>query len=336
MPSKSSTLSRGQGDDLVSTGSAASSSVNPSRPRDPLIKLRPYAMEPFWQDDIGIVFWLWRRQAGKSFTAACKALRRMMEVRGLSSYFVSASVALGVEFVRKEAEVWQKVLLAYKQLVAANGQQFETNCPWRDGLPEIDALCDLFEHQRLQTKIWHDRTTYSRSVVIAPNPDTAVGWTGDIWMDEVGRMPDFKEVLEAVLPFMSSNPQFRLLMITTPPPDDSHYSWEMFIPPMDQFPVSEKGNWYESQSGFTVHRVDAWDAAAAGIPMYDDKTRQPLTPEEHRARAFDKQAWDRNFALKFITGGLAAVSTASLATAMAAGRGQCLGLDISEEIFLPS
>lgn len=298
----------------------------------PLIQLREYAKEPFWRDDLGIMFWLWRRQSGKSFTAACKALRRMMEIPGLSSYFVSASVALGVEFVRKEAEVWQKVLANYRTLVNQSGQKFESNCPWQDGLPEIDALCDLFEHQRLMTKIWHDRTTSSRSVVIAPNPDTAVGWTGDIWMDEVGRMPAFKDVLEAILPFMSSNPQFRLLMITTPPPDDSHYSWELFLPPTEEFPVNARGNWFVSEAGYDVHRVDAWDAHAAGIPMYDDKTRQPVTPEEHRTKAFDKAAWDRNFALKFIAGGTAALSLAAVQRAMEQGMGHCIGVDISEPI----
>jgi len=290
--------------------------------RDPIIKLRPYAIDP--------------RQAGKSFHAAAKALRRMMAIRGLLSVFVSASISLGQEFVRKEALIWSIVLAAFRDAAKAGGSQLTTSADNDKGtLLDLDAICDLFEHQRLETRIWHDRTTYSRSVVVAPNPDTAVGWTGDIWMDEVGRMPDFKDVLEAVLPFMSSNPQFRLLMITTPPPDDSHYSWELFLPPQDEFPVSAAGNWYVSRAGYDVHRVDAWDAFAAGIPMFDDKTREAISPDEHRARAFDKTAWDRNFALRFITGGASAVSLASLARAMELGRAaDCAALNISEEITL--
>jgi len=301
----------------------------------PLIQLRPYAQEPFWEDDLGIMFWIWRRQAGKSFTAAAKALRRMMVIRGLLSVFCSASVNLGVEFVRKEAQIWALILDTYRRLATAQG--LELTCSADDDrgrLLDIDAIADLFEHQKLETKIWHDRTTYSRSIVVAPNPDTAVGWTGDIWFDEFGRMPEFKDLLEAVLPFMSSNPQFRMLGITTPPPDDNHYSWELTLPPEQEFNTNPKGNWYRSKAGFMCHRVDAWDAHAAGVMMYDDQTRKPITPEEHRARSFDKSAWDRNFALAFITGGQAAIGLRPLQLAMLAGAGQCLGIDITEEVTL--
>lgn len=295
----------------------------------PLIQLRKYQKEAFWSD-AGVQFWLWRRQAGKSYTAASKALRRMMTIRGISSFFVSASVALGTEFVRKEAEVWQKVLDAMRPAAKDAGLRLESN---GDGL-DFDAVCDLFEHQKLETKIWHDQTTYSRSRVIAPNPDTAVGWTGDIWLDEFGRMPNFQDVLEAVLPFMSSNPQFRLLGITTPPPDEAHYSWELVLPQQEEFPVSSKGNWYRSDAGFLVHRVDAWDAAEAGVPMYDDETRLALTPEEHRAKAFDKTAWDRNFGLRFVAGGTAALSLALIQLAMERGKNFGVANNCTEEVAL--
>lgn len=312
-----------------------------SLPPAPLIRLRTYAEDPFWNDEDGMQFWLWRRQAGKSYTAANKALRRMMMVRSLSSFFVSASVALGTEFVRKEAEVWTQVLGEAQKRAAAAGQQLKTfaNDKGRQlafDFTDLDALSEIFEASKLETRIYHTNTIYSRSRVIAPNPDTAVGWTGDIWLDEVGRMPEFKEVLEAVLPFMSSRADFRLLAITTPPPDDTHYSWELFAPQAGQeFTPSERGNYYVSQAGYKVHRVDAWDAAAAGVQMYDDVTRKPLTPEEHRARAYDKVAWDRNFALQFVTGGQAAVSLTDLNRAMA-GPPCGIALDITDRLALAS
>jgi hypothetical protein len=266
----------------------------------PLIKLRAYAEDPFWDDVTGIQFWLWRRQAGKSFTAACKALRRMMTVPGLSSFFVSASVALAAEFIRKEAEVWQKVLTAYRAACKASQQELHTYATDKGKSVEFDAsnlddLTEIFEAQKLETRIYHRRDLYSRSRVIAPNPSTAVGWTGDIWLDEVSRMPELKDVLEAVLPFMSSNPQFRLLAITTPAPDDKHYSWELFAPKAgeDVFTPNARGNYYVSQAGIRVHRVDAYDAQLAGVQLFDDTTRRVVTPEEHRASYYDKQSWDR-------------------------------------------
>lgn len=289
----------------------------------PLIKLRTYAEDPFWDDQTGIQFWLWRRQAGKSFTAACKALRRMMMVPGLSSFFVSASVALAAEFIRKEAEVWQKVLAAYRLACEAQKQELHTYATENGRALEFDAndldtLSEVFEAQKLETRIYHSRTQYSRSRVIAPNPSTAVGWTGDIWLDEVSRMPELKDVLEAVLPFMSSNPQFRLLAITTPAPDDKHYSWELFAPKPgeEEYTPSARGNYYTSQAGIRVHRVDAWDAQLAGVSLYDDTTRAIVTPEEHRAAAYDKTAWDRNYALRWIKGGSAALSLTDIERAM--------------------
>ena len=298
---------------------------------EPLVKLRPWQSEPFWRDDCGLLVLSWRRRAGKSHMMASKSLRQMMEKAGILNIFMSASITLGQEFIRKEYEVWQSVLAKFRDAVKASGQMMESTV---DGLAE-DDFCDVFEHGKLETKIWHDRTNYSRSKVIAPNPGTAVGYGGNLYVDEFGRIENFKEVLEAVMPFIDDNPEFRCMMASTPPPDDAHYSWELTLPPVDDFPVNPKGNWYESQAGFIVHRVDAYDAYAGGHPIYDQKTKQPLSPDEHRAIYFDKAAWDRNYGLKYLTGGTAAVSLAALTRSMELGRQYgCVARDITEEIAL--
>ena len=98
------------------------------------------------------------------------------------------------------------------------------------------------------------------------------------------------------------------------------------------FKPNARGNWYKSQYGIMVHRLDSWDAQLAGVPHYHPDTGAAITPEEDRALAPDKTAWDRNFALKFIIGGSAAVSLTALARAMEQGRGQCLGVNITEEV----
>lgn len=293
----------------------------------PIIKFRPYQEVVFWKK-IRRVLLMWARQRGKSFTLASKALDRMMERRDHTCIFVSASILLGSEFVRKEAQVWNTVLAKFREICASQQLKLESNI---DGL-DLDAISDIFEHQKLEAKIWHDRTTCSRSIVVAPNPATAVGWTGDIFMDEVGRIFALKDVIEAVAPFMSSNPEFIWWQATTPPPDDNHYSFEMFLPPIEDFHVDPKGTWYESKSGIPCHRVDAWDGSAAGVPLYDDDTGEPCTPEEHRKRAYDKVAWDRNYGLKFVRGGISAVSYAAIARAMQLGRGHCIGVDVREAI----
>lgn len=298
-----------------------------------LVKLRPYQAEAFWRTDRRI-FLLWRRQLGKSFTLANKALHRMMSMPDHTCIFTSASVALGSEFLLKEAQVWSRVLGEYKRLCDQT-KKFKLDGTGFDDKGEVldvDAIADLFEHSKLETKIWHSKTVFSRSRVVAPNPATAVGWTGDIFMDEVGRIPDLQAVMEAVRPFMYSNPDFIWWMATTPPPDDHHYSFELFLDPNEVWPVNPLGNWYTSKIGIPVHRFDCYDADAAGFPLLDDDSGKPLTPEESRAKDFDKSAWDRNCALKFLRGGVTAVSYQSLLIAQRKGDGQCVGASISDSV----
>jgi len=122
-------------------------------------------------------------------------------------------------------------------------------------------------------------------------------------------------------------------MATTPPNDDAHYSYELAVPPegMTFDTPAAEGHWYTSQANVLVHRVDVYDAAAAGVKLYDTNTRKELTPEQHRAQALDRDAWDRNYGLQFKTGGAAAVSLQSIHLAMLNGKEKGIALDLSAE-----
>lgn len=63
-----------------------------------------------------ICFFMWRRQGGKSYTIASKAIDRMIEKPWRNCFFVSASIATGKEIVEKEATIWHDALGA--QLLA--------------------------------------------------------------------------------------------------------------------------------------------------------------------------------------------------------------------------
>ncbi len=300
----------------------------------PLIQFRPAQEEVFLRRDVGMLALVWRRQYGKSHTLGSIGLDWMME-KVCDVIFASAALRLGQENIRKEADIWRSVTEKLRQAANATGQyQLTTNADDKAGeLLDVDAIADLFEHQKLETRLWHSRTRCSRSLVVAPNPDTAVGWTGHVILDEVGRIPDFQNVFEAMEPIVSSNKGFRVRMATTPPPDDAHYSYELLAPrPEETFAVNKRGNWYQSRGGIMVHRVDAWDGYAGGIPLYDLQTREPLTPEESRSRAVDKQAWDRNYGLAFIRGGVSAVSLTALYHAQAAGVHECTGIKITDTL----
>ena len=261
-----------------------------------------------------------RRQYGKTTTCANIALMKMMKNRDHTVIFGSAKLNLSREIVRKEAAVFEKAINAAMARLEDGKMQLADDKTGRSvqGLTH-DDFADLFEHSRLEFRYYHTRTSYSRTKVVALRPDT-VGETGDLMCDEVGRIGNWKDVWEAVEPIVASNPQFRILLLTTPPPDDAHYSFEQLAPPPGMtVPVSPNGNVYESVKGVTCLRVDAWDAYADGVTLFDTKTAQPVTPEESRRKAFDKDAWDRNYGCLFITGGTAAVGLIKLMESMDRG-----------------
>lgn len=295
----------------------------------PLVQLRPY-QEQVFRTAAGILFFIWRRQCGKSFGLGLIGLDWMMSTPGITVVFMSAALRLGMENIRKEAEVWREVTNKMRLLQGADTKLTSNADDDNGNLLDVDAIADLFEHQKLEARLWHDNVTYSRSIVIAPNPDTAVGFTGHLILDEVGRMPNFKEIMEAAAPFVDSNPNFLIRGATTPPPDDAHHSYELLAPQDDNFAVSPVGNYYRSLSNVLVHRLDAYDAHAAGIALYDRETRKPITPEVSRSNALDKTAWDRNYGCKFIRGGSAALSRTDLQHAQLAGKGLTLGINCTE------
>lgn len=296
----------------------------------PIITFRDYQAEAFAKL-IGMMAFVWRRQSGKSFNLACIGLDWMMESI-CDVIFASASVNLGTENIRKEADVWAIVTNALRIAAAEQGYKLTTNADDDHGnLIDVDAIADLFEHQKLETRLWHSNTRCSRSKVVAPNPDTAVGWTGHVIFDEVGRIPNFQDVFEAMEPIVSSSQDFRIRLATTPPPDDEHYSYELLAPPAgSEFKTNPRGNFYETEAGLLVHRVDAWDGYEAGVPLYDLKERKPLTPEAHRELAIDRQAWDRNYGLEFIAGGSTALSRMALINAQTRGKDEGLGINITD------
>lgn len=272
----------------------------------------------------GISAFCARRQYGKTTIFSDIALRKMMKTKNHTVIFGSAKLTLSREIVRKEAEVLQKAIAALAARLEANRLRLADDAS-NKLVPKItaDDFAELFEAQRLEFRYYHSPSVYSRTKVVALRPDT-VGETGDLMCDEVGRINNWRETWEAVEPIASSNPNFRVTFCTTPPPDDTHFSFEQLAPPIGtEFPVNPKGNWYRSEAGIMVLRLDAYDAAADGVPLYDLESREPLSPEEHRKRFADKDAWDRNYGIKFLFGGTAACGVLQLDAAMRRGLGQC-------------
>lgn len=277
-----------------------------------------------------------RRQFGKTTGVSRIALKKMIRIPGHDVVFGSVKLDLGREIVRKESAALRTAI----GLMSAQADTAGTLLKLADGqtgkeLPATlkpDDFDEIYEACRLEMRLYHSNSVYSRTKVVALTPD-AVGETGDLVLDEVGRVKNFREVWEAVKPIISSNPNFRCILTTTPPPDDAHFSFELLSPRIGMdFQPNKRGNWYQSEHGVWVLRVDAWDAYADGVMMYDDDTGKPISPEESRAREYDKEAWDRNYAVKFIFGGTAACGFLELDTAQRRGVGQCRCFVIDSDV----
>ena len=264
--------------------------------------------------DFGMLLMLWRRQGRKTTTMAWQALRWMAEHRGCLVTFATCSLALGSELTEREIQLLLQIVATIRD--GGQGGKVESNA---DTLEWYD-VADLYTHNRLEVTLHHDRTSRSRTKIIAANYATARGYSGYVLLDEIGFIRDFKLFFEGVEPIFSANPDYRLWMATTPPEDDSHYSYELAAyPPEIQFEVSAAGTWFSNESGIPVHRVDAWDGCAGGVQLYSPKTREVVTPEQHRTLALDKTAWDRNYGLIFTQGGVSAVNLIPLHQAQRRG-----------------
>jgi len=279
-----------------------------------------------------------RRQYGKTTIASRIALRKMMKEPGHTVIFGSVKLDLGREIVRKESDALQKAF----QLIASQAKAANLSLELADSdggkkLPvglSADDFAELYEATRLEFRLYHSNSVYSRTKVVALTVD-AVGETGDLVLDEVGRAKKFNEILEAMMPIISSNPEYRAIFTTTPPPDDTHPSFDLLAPPIGaELPINPKGNWYRSELGVWVLRITAEDAYADGIPLYDDDTGASISPDESRRRASDKDAWDRNYGCKFVVGGTGAVGLMQLDTAQRRGIGECQFFSINSDLDL--
>lgn len=233
-----------------------------------------------------------------------------MERGGETVILASASLNVGGEVALRAASVFWLVL----ERMRRKRRPLKATSVEPGRAPRLikgyGALKSAFVDGKLEVDFTHPGGRISRLKVLAPNPATARGFSGTVFLDEIGFIPNFRELWDAVEPITSSDPSFRLIMGTTPPADTSHYSHELIVPPAGLAfeTIEPAGTWYRSEAGLMVHRVDAWDAHAAGAQLFHPETRTPLTPDDHRALALDKEAWDRNYGLRLATTGTAAIA----------------------------
>ena len=271
-----------------------------------------------------------RRRYGKTTIAARIAMFKMMKEAGHTVVFGSVKVDLGRDMVREESRQLQQAFNALATnskmtLADGNGKDVPMNL-------SADDFAALYEATRLEFRLWHSNSIYSRTIIVALTPD-AVGLGGDLILDEVGRAKRFHDVLEAVMPIIQDQPSYRCIYTTTPPPDDTHPSFALLAPPIGaELPVRPEGNTYKSELGIFVRRITVHDAYADGIPLYDEDKGEPITPEESRRLANDKDAWDRNYGCHFVIGGTSVCGLLEIDTAQRRGVGKAFCEIVNDDL----
>lgn len=240
--------------------------------RAPRITFRPYQRPVFEDRESGILLLHWSRQIGKSFTLASWAVDRLLTRPGRLVTVLSNSRDNGNEFVAKCAEVCRQL-----------GAVFES----MDDSPDAS-----YENMRMEVRVTVKGQT-GRIKVLAANPRTARGFSGDLILDEFAFHEDSNAIWEAAEPILSSNPDFLCRIAST-----GNGKHNMFYR-MCAGPGPNDGTVFKSLSGFNVCRVTRTEAHKQGVKVYDPNTRKPITPAEARAKALDKRAYDQNYECAF-------------------------------------
>lgn len=238
-----------------------------------LIKFRKYQLPVFWAK-IGLLVLHWSRQIGKSYTLAAWAVYRILTNPGRLVTVLSNSKDNGTEFMVKCTEI-----------CAAMRQEFDDE----DLSPD-----DLIENMRIECRI-KTEGRWGRIKVLAANPRTARGFSGDLILDEFAFHEDSVAIWDAAEPILSSNKDFQCRVAST-----GNGRWNMFyrMAAIARNRGKVEG-WPLSEAGYPVSKVPRSLAYTMGVKIYDTATRGEITPEAARKAALDKRSYDQNYECSF-------------------------------------
>lgn len=236
-----------------------------------LVRFRKYQERVFWDHETKTLILHWSRQVGKSYTLASWAVDRLLRNPGRLVTVLSNSRANGQEFVLKCQEVCRKL---------GQAMEMESNNP------ALDQRTDISEDMKYDMMRGEVRITVEghvgRILVLAANPRTARGFSGDLILDEFAFHENSQAIWEAAEPIISSNPDFLCRIAST-----GNGKRNMF------YQLISEGR----MPYYRVRRSDAW--AAKEIKIYSAVTGKEITPAQARAEASDKRAYDQNYECKF-------------------------------------
>lgn len=260
---------------LAVAGAIAVATVGAVLPDGVLLNYRGYQQPVVFDHTTKTAIIHWSRQIGKSYSLAGWAVHRL--VKQLQKYdgwlvtVLSNSRANGAEFVQKVHDVCRKL-----------GQAFVED----SNREELEARKDLSEDAKLELMRFEVRLSIGQKVgrilVLAANPRTARGFSGDLILDEFAFHEDSRAIWEAAEPIISANPEFLCRISST-----GNGRRNMFYQLI-------------SEGRIPYYRVTRSQAHARGeLRIYSVITGKEITPGQARSEASDKRAYDQNYECEF-------------------------------------
>jgi phage FluMu gp28-like protein len=244
------------------------------------LNLRSFQQPVFEDRSSGILILHWSRQIGKSYVLAAWAVDRIcVQLLRYDHWLVtvlSNSRDNGAEFVRKCDEICRLLGVAEETSKAS---------------PELTYKA-MHEEIRLTRRVGGRERT-GRIKVLAANPRTARGFSGDLILDEFAFHENSGAIWEAAEPILSANAEY-LCRIASTGNGKHNLFYRMCA---GQGP--HNGECFTSAGGFKVSRVSRTAAAGLGVLIFDPNTRRPIAPGEARRQALDKRAYDQNYECVF-------------------------------------
>ena len=237
----------------------------------PGLRFRSYQLPSFKDHSTKTAIEHWSRQIGKSHTYAAWAVDRLLRFPGRLVTVLSNSRDNGGEFMGKVREVCEHLGVA----VDAEDNQAEL-----DGNPSL-AEDVKYAGMRFEARI-EVAGKVGRIKVLAANPRTARGFSGDLILDEFAFHEDSTAIWEAAEPIISSNPDFLCRILST-----GNGRRNMFYQLISEGRIKYN----------RIRRSDAW--ATGDLKIYSQIDGRELTPDEARAQSSDKRAYDQNYECEF-------------------------------------
>lgn len=238
-----------------------------------LLTFRIYQEPVFFDYTTKTMIIHWSRQIGKSHTLAAWAVNRLLQCPGRLVTVLSNSRDNGAEFTLKAQEVCHKLGEAIELV------EIESNAGELDRAELSEDL--KYAAMRFEIKITVGGKV-GRIKVLAANPRTARGFSGDLIMDEFAFQEDSVAIWEAAEPIISANPDFLCRIAST-----GNGKRNMF------YQLISEGN----IPYYRVRRSDAWKTGE--LKIYSIVSGKEITPDEARAQASDKAAYDQNYECEF-------------------------------------